>query len=150
MRTLMVFLAVTMVVVLGGCGSYSTLEELEQEAMLTGDWSRVEQRERILAKRAMRIHKILRESRSRGSLRLHRFGGGPADADEPALAGMARSAPDQCRYGGGSGSLIKFSATLNNPPAGGLSSILEISPTSGTAMPSGRKNAKRSMNSFNR
>ena len=39
---------------LGGCGTYHTLEELEQEAMLTGDWSRVEQRERIRARRSMR------------------------------------------------------------------------------------------------
>ena len=54
MKTSIVFLATMLVVVLEGCGSYSTLEELEQEAMLTGDWSRVEQRERILARRSMR------------------------------------------------------------------------------------------------
>ena len=54
MKASIVFLATMLVVVLGGCGSYSTLEELEQEAMLTGDWSRVEQRERILARRSMR------------------------------------------------------------------------------------------------
>ena len=36
---------------LGGCGTYQTLEELEQQAYLTGDWSAVEQRERIIAKR---------------------------------------------------------------------------------------------------
>ena len=40
---------------LGGCGTYYTLEELEQQAMLTGDWSQVEQRERILARRAQRL-----------------------------------------------------------------------------------------------
>lgn len=39
---------------LGGCGTYHTLEELEQEAMLTGDWSRVEQRERIIARRGIK------------------------------------------------------------------------------------------------
>ena len=40
--------------VLGGCGSYQTLEELEQQAFETGDWSEVEKRERILARRGMR------------------------------------------------------------------------------------------------
>lgn len=40
--------------VLAGCSSYQTLEELEQEALATGDWSAVEQRERILARRAAR------------------------------------------------------------------------------------------------
>lgn len=34
-----------------GCGSFASMEELEREAMLTGDWSAVEQRERILARR---------------------------------------------------------------------------------------------------
>ena len=37
--------------VLGGCGSFSTMVELEHQAMLTGDWSAVEQRERIIARR---------------------------------------------------------------------------------------------------
>ncbi|MDH3747322.1 MAG: hypothetical protein OER97_03870 [Gammaproteobacteria bacterium] len=36
---------------LGGCGSFVTMEELEQQAALTGDWSAVEQRERIIARR---------------------------------------------------------------------------------------------------
>lgn len=36
---------------LGGCGSFATMEELEQQAALTGDWSAVEQRERIIARR---------------------------------------------------------------------------------------------------
>lgn len=40
--------------VLAGCSSYQTLEELEEEALVTGDWSAVEERERILAKRAIR------------------------------------------------------------------------------------------------
>ena len=39
---------------LGGCGTYHTLEELEAQALVTGDWSAVEQRERILAKRRQR------------------------------------------------------------------------------------------------
>ena len=40
--------------VLSGCSSIASLEELEQEAMLTGDWSAVERRERIIAKRKAR------------------------------------------------------------------------------------------------
>ncbi len=37
-----------------GCGSFASMEELEREAMLTGDWSAVEQRERVLARREER------------------------------------------------------------------------------------------------
>lgn len=51
MRSVGVILALCL---LGGCGTYHTLEELEREAMLTGDWSRVEQRERILARHSLR------------------------------------------------------------------------------------------------
>ena len=40
--------------VLWGCGSYQSLEELHKEAGETGDWSKVEERERILVKRAIR------------------------------------------------------------------------------------------------
>lgn len=36
------------------CGNYQTLEELEQQALITGDWSEVEKRERIIAKREAR------------------------------------------------------------------------------------------------
>ena len=32
----------------------ATLEQLEEEAMVTGDWSQVEKRERIIARRAAR------------------------------------------------------------------------------------------------
>ncbi len=39
---------------LTGCGSMQSLEELEQQAFLTGDWSAVEQRERIIARREAR------------------------------------------------------------------------------------------------
>ena len=39
---------------LGGCGTYQTLEELEKQAFATGDWSAVEKRERIIAKRRLR------------------------------------------------------------------------------------------------
>ncbi|MDX1509041.1 MAG: hypothetical protein R3358_12220 [Woeseiaceae bacterium] len=37
-----------------GCGNYLTLEELEEQALTTGDWSAVEKRERIIAKRKAR------------------------------------------------------------------------------------------------
>ena len=43
-----------LLLVLGGCGSYQTLEELEQQAFVSGDWSEVEKRERIMAKRRAR------------------------------------------------------------------------------------------------
>ena len=39
---------------LAGCSSFVPMEELEAQAMITGDWSEVEKRERILAKRKMR------------------------------------------------------------------------------------------------
>ena len=39
---------------LGGCGTYTPLEELEAQAMLTGDWSVVERRERVIARRKAR------------------------------------------------------------------------------------------------
>ena len=42
------------VIFLTGCGSTATLEQLEEQAFLTGDWSAVEQRERIIAKRDAR------------------------------------------------------------------------------------------------
>jgi hypothetical protein len=51
MKTVIVILAA---MVLGGCGSYQTLEQLEEEALLSGDWSKVEQRERLIANRAAR------------------------------------------------------------------------------------------------
>ena len=37
-----------------GCGTFHTMEELEHQAMLTGDWSAVEKRERIIARRKSR------------------------------------------------------------------------------------------------
>ena len=39
---------------LSGCGSFTTLEQLEATAMLTGDWSEVEKRERIIERRKLR------------------------------------------------------------------------------------------------
>lgn len=41
-------------VLLSGCGSFTTLEQLEAEALITGDWSAVEQRERIIERRKQR------------------------------------------------------------------------------------------------
>lgn len=42
------------VLCLSGCGSFVTMEELERQAALSGDWSAVEKRERIIAKRRAR------------------------------------------------------------------------------------------------
>ena len=39
---------------LTGCGSTLSLVQLEQQAFLSGDWSAVEQRERIIARRNAR------------------------------------------------------------------------------------------------
>jgi len=39
------------VLILTGCASVQSLEQLEKQAFLTGDWSAVEQRHRIIAKR---------------------------------------------------------------------------------------------------
>ena len=33
-----------------GCSAYVPLEQLEAEALVTGDWSKVEQRERTIAR----------------------------------------------------------------------------------------------------
>ena len=40
-----------LVLLLGGCAAGPTLEELEDQAVLTGDWSQVEKRERTIARR---------------------------------------------------------------------------------------------------
>jgi hypothetical protein len=42
------------VIFITGCGSMRPLEQLEQQAFLTGDWSEVEKRERIIARRLAR------------------------------------------------------------------------------------------------
>ncbi len=39
---------------LTGCGAVPSLEQLEEQAFLTGDWSAVEERERIIARRDAR------------------------------------------------------------------------------------------------
>ena len=39
---------------LGACGTYHTLEELEQQALISGDWSAVEAREKTIARRKSR------------------------------------------------------------------------------------------------
>ncbi len=36
---------------LSGCMSMPTLEQLEEQALLTGDWTAVEKREKLIAKR---------------------------------------------------------------------------------------------------
>ena len=43
-----------LVVVLTGCASIKSMQELEAEALRTGDWSAVHQREQILARQAAR------------------------------------------------------------------------------------------------
>lgn len=40
-----------LLLMLGGCAVVPTLEELEDQALLTGDWSQVEKRERTIARR---------------------------------------------------------------------------------------------------
>ena len=44
-------LVVLGVLILTGCASVQSLEQLEKQAFLTGDWSAVEQRHRIITKR---------------------------------------------------------------------------------------------------
>ena len=51
MRVLAIIVAATGMLLMSGCASFQSMEELERQAMLTGDWSAVEQRERILARR---------------------------------------------------------------------------------------------------
>ena len=51
MKNIAVLVAVSLLL---ACSSYQSLEELRQEAEETGDWSKVEERERILVKRAIR------------------------------------------------------------------------------------------------
>jgi hypothetical protein len=41
-------------VLLAGCGSYQTLEQLQAHALSTGDWTAVERRERIIQRREKR------------------------------------------------------------------------------------------------
>lgn len=50
MKTLLVL----SVVLLAGCTMSPTLEQLETQAMLSGDWSAVERREKALLRRKMR------------------------------------------------------------------------------------------------
>lgn len=48
MKTIVTAIAL---LVLSGCGSFTSLAELEAEALRTGDWSAVELRERQIARR---------------------------------------------------------------------------------------------------
>lgn len=47
-------IGVLILLVVVGCAPVKSLEQLEQEAMLTGDWTAVENRERALARKAER------------------------------------------------------------------------------------------------
>lgn len=51
---IMKILSVLILVVMAGCTVSPTTEELENQALLTGDWSQVEKRERSLARRQAR------------------------------------------------------------------------------------------------
>ncbi len=44
-------ITVTVVLLLTGCGAMKSMDQLEAEALLSGDWSAVEQRERQIARR---------------------------------------------------------------------------------------------------
>ena len=43
---------IVILVLLAGCSAHISLEQLESEALMSGDWSRVEQRERMIARRS--------------------------------------------------------------------------------------------------
>jgi hypothetical protein len=47
-------IAILLLVLLAGCGTYTPMEQLEADAFQSGDWSLVEQRERINARRDAR------------------------------------------------------------------------------------------------
>ncbi len=47
-------LLIALLCILAGCAARPTLEELESQAMLTGDWSAVERRERAIERRRQR------------------------------------------------------------------------------------------------
>ena len=44
-------ITVTVLLLLTGCGAMKSMEQLEAEALLSGDWSAVEERERQIARR---------------------------------------------------------------------------------------------------
>ena len=50
----MKILSVLALVLMAGCTVSPTMEELESQAMLTGDWSAVERREQSIARRSFR------------------------------------------------------------------------------------------------
>lgn len=52
MKVLVLVLAFSLI---AGCSGMTPMAELEQQALLTGDWSAVEQRERILQRRKARM-----------------------------------------------------------------------------------------------
>lgn len=43
-----------LLLILGGCASGPTLEELKQEALITGDWSEVEKKEKMIEQKRLR------------------------------------------------------------------------------------------------
>ena len=49
-----VFVLVLTALLVTGCGTYMSMEQLEQQALLTGDWTAVEKRERTVLRRKLR------------------------------------------------------------------------------------------------
>lgn len=48
------YTGVLLVFLLGGCFSVPSLQQLEDQALVSGDWSDVEKRERVIARRLAR------------------------------------------------------------------------------------------------
>ena len=46
---------VAALLILGGCSGYQTLEQLEDEALVSGDWSAVEKREELIAREIQKL-----------------------------------------------------------------------------------------------
>lgn len=47
-------ITVVAVILLSGCSALKSMEQLEQEALVTGDWSAVEMREKQIARRNLK------------------------------------------------------------------------------------------------
>jgi hypothetical protein len=50
----MKMLSILLISALVGCAGQQTLEELEKEALISGDWTEVEKREQLLARKSKR------------------------------------------------------------------------------------------------
>lgn len=54
MKDIGILILVAILVIPGGCVAAPSMEHLEDQAVLTGDWSHVERRERIIERRKTR------------------------------------------------------------------------------------------------